>query len=180
MIFFIALGVLGLLFFLGSLLVGGDHDFGHHDGSVGDHDGGNGQSIISIFTISWFMVGFGGTGTLMRVNDFGMPVSTISALLVGACCLALAFCLMSMLHKQQADSTITLSKLMGTHGVVIMGIPPNGCGKIQCNVAGGTQEYIARSLKNKNLPENTQVKITGEAGGVCIVDITETQGKEKK
>src|SRR3989344_5901786 len=105
---FIVAGVLGLMFFIVSLVLG-DHDIGGHDHDFGgDHDGG--ASVFSVFNISWFLIGFGGMGALFRANNAGMPASTVAAVLTGATCLAIAFLVMRGMASQQGDSTVAASR----------------------------------------------------------------------
>src|SRR3989338_6408628 len=129
---FIIAGVFGLMFFIASLTFG-DHDIGGHDHDFGgDHDGHGGPGVFSVFNISWFLIGFGGMGALFRANNAGMPASTISAVLTGVTCLAIAFLVMRAMAGQQGDSTVTASRIMNANGTVVLAIPANGVGKIQC------------------------------------------------
>jgi len=74
---FIVTGLFGLLFFIASLLFG-DHDVSHDVHDVdGDHDHG-GPSVISVFNVAWFLIGFGGAGALLKASGAGMPASTVS------------------------------------------------------------------------------------------------------
>lgn len=176
MVLFIITGGVGLLFFVTSLLFD-DHDVHGHDHDVGDdvgsHDGDHesaGPSVLSVFTVSWFLIGFGGAGAFARAYGISMPASTFSGILTGAGCWALAFAVMSLLYKQQADSTVTPRRLLDATGVVIMLVPAQGVGKIQCSVAGGLHDFLARSAKDEELPEGTLVRITGDVGGVYFVE----------
>ena len=165
---FLVTGILGFLFFVGSLIFG-DHDVGHDHDFSGDHDHG-GPSVFSVFNIAWFLIGFGGVGAIVRANNAGMPVSTGSGLLAGIICWGIAFSVMYMLMKQQGDSTVTVSRIMNTVGTVVLPIPANGIGKVQCSVAGSSQEFLARSTKAVPLPEGSRVKIVGDSGGVYLVE----------
>lgn len=170
--FFIVLGVLGFCFFAASLLFG-DHDVGGHDHDFShDHDAsdGHGASVFSVFTISWFMIGFGGAGAIARLNGSTLPLSNFFGLLTGALCWGFAFGVMFLLYKQQADSTVTTAKLSKAIATVSLAIPPDGIGKIQCHVAGGISEYIARSTHGQSLSEGTTVKVVTDSGGVYLVE----------
>ncbi|KKQ78138.1 MAG: hypothetical protein A3A96_00395 [Candidatus Zambryskibacteria bacterium RIFCSPLOWO2_01_FULL_39_39] len=165
---FLVTGIFGLLFFVGSLLLG-DHDVGHDHDFDGDHDH-EGPNIFSVFNVAWFLIGFGGMGAIMRANSISMPGSTISGLLTGVVCWGFAFFVMHMLKKQQGDSTVTTARLMQATGVVVLQIPVNGIGKIQCSVAGGSQEFLARYAGVTSLPEGSRVRIVGDNGGVYTVE----------
>lgn len=166
---FILAGVLGLMFFIVSLAFG-DHDIGGHDHDFGGDYDGHGPGVFSVFNISWFLIGFGGMGAILRANGAGIPASTISGVLTGAFCLGIAFLAMRAMAGQQGDSTVTASRIMNVTGTVVLSIPANGVGKIQCSVAGSTQEFLARSVKAVALPEGSQVKILNDVGGIYMVE----------
>jgi membrane-bound ClpP family serine protease len=169
---FIVLGLLGVCFFIASLLFG-DHDVGGHDHDFShNHDtsSGHGTSVFSVFTISWFMIGFGGVGAIARLNSLSLPLSNFFGILAGSLGWCLAFGTMHLLYKQQADSTVTVTKLGNTTATVSLAIPTDGTGKIQCHVAGGINEYIARSAFGQSLREGTLVKVVSDSGGVYLVE----------
>ena len=165
---FIVAGLIGFLFFVGSLIFG-DHDVGHDHDFDGSHEH-SGPSILSVFNVSWFLIGFGGVGAMVRANDAGMPASTMSGLATGIVCWGIAFSVMHLLSKQQGDSTVTAARIMNATGTVVLSIPENGMGKIQCSVAGSLQEFLARSTNNTSFPAGSRVKIVGDAGGVYLVE----------
>jgi hypothetical protein len=172
--FFIVLGLLGFCFFVASLIFG-DHDVGGHDHDFGhDHDGGDGHghgaSVFSVFTIAWFMIGFGGAGSIARLNNLSLPMSNFLGIAAGALCWGFAFCVMHLMYKQQADSTVTTKKLSDVTATVSLAIPAGGMGKIICSVAGGLNEYIARSINGQELPAGTAVKVSADSGGVYLVE----------
>lgn len=177
MALFIVLGLLGLLFFAVSLVFG-DHDVGGHDHDFGHgHDGGDshGGSVFSVFNISWFMIGFGGAGTIATVNGISFPKSCATGVIFGAVCLFLAFLFMKAMHKQQANSTLTTEKLVTICATVSLSIPAGGIGKIQCNTGDGFNEFVARSENGQSLPAGTPVRIVSQAGGICTVKVIETR-----
>lgn len=171
---FIVSGLLGLLFFVGALLFG-DHDVGHDHDFDGDHDHG-GPSVFSVFNVSWFLIGFGGTGAVARAYGMGMPISTGAGLGTGVFCWGIAFSVMYLLSKQQGDSTVTAVRIINATGTVIMSIPATGVGKVQCSVAGSSQEFLARSASSAPLSSGSQVRIVGDAGGVYLVEALTPQG----
>jgi hypothetical protein len=165
---FIVTGLFGLLFFVGALLFG-DHDVGHDHDFDGSHDH-SGPSVFSVFNVSWFLIGFGGVGAIIRANGVGMPGSTMSGLATGILCWGIAFYVMHLLIKQQGDSTVTAVRIMNATGTVVLPIPANGMGKVQCSVAGSLQEFLARSAKSVPLSEGSRVRIVGDVGGVYLVE----------
>jgi|SRR3989344_2956384 len=172
MTLFIVIGLLGVCFFVASLLFG-DHDVGGHDHDFGhDHDASDshGASIFSVFTIAWFMIGFGGAGAIARLNELSLPISNVFGILAGAVCWGLAFSVMHILYKQQGDSTVTLKKLSNITATVSIAIPASGIGKISCSVAGGLDEFMARSMNGQELPVGTAVMVTADSGGIYLVE----------
>ena len=165
---FIVTGLFGVLFFVGALIFG-DHDVGHDHDFDGSHDH-SGPSVFSVFNVSWFLIGFGGVGAIVRANDVGMPTSTGSGLMTGIICWGFAFYVMHLMSKQQGDSTVTVARIMNATGTVVMSIPAEGVGKIQCTVAGSLQEFLARSAKSTSLSTGSRVRIVGDAGGVYLVE----------
>lgn len=164
---FLAAGIFGVMFFIAALIFG-DHDVGH-----GHVDGGHdhsGASVFSLFNVSWFLIGFGGAGAVMRANDSSIPLSTFVGLLTGIVFWGLAFSVMHLMTKQQGDSTVTTARIMKTTGTIILSVPQNGIGKMQCSVAGGTQEFLVRSVTGAPISVGSHVRITGDAGGVYLVE----------
>ena len=166
MIVFICLGLAGLVMFIfATMLVGHDHsDLGH---DLDDPDAAHytGPSFFSVFAFSFFLTGFGGAGAILKAQGSGTVTSSLVALLVGCCLWLGAFGFMSVLHRQQADSTVTSEKLIGTLGVVTIPISLNHVGKIQC--AGCSEELIVRCDEEVGVGE--RVRILENSGGVYIV-----------
>ena len=167
MIVFICLGIVGLMMFLFASMFGGHdhsdmgHDFGDHDVA---HD--TGPSFFSAFSLAFFLTGFGGAGTLMKASGWATIPSSLIALLAGSALWALAFLFMSMLHRQQADSTVTSAKLVGAVGVVTIPISVEShLGKIQC--AACSEELIVRC--DEEVGAGARVRIVESAGGIYLV-----------
>lgn len=166
MIVFICLGIVGLVLFIFATMLGGHdhsdmgHDFGDHDAA---HD--TGPSFFSAFAFAFFLTGFGGAGTMLKAMGWATFPSTLVALLAGCCLWAGAFAFMSVLHRQQADSTVTTAKLVGAVGVVTIPISLNGVGKIQCGAC--TEELIVRC--DEEVPAGERVRIVENSGGVYLV-----------
>lgn len=166
MIVFICLGIVGLTMFLFATMFGGHdhsdmgHDFGDHDSA---HD--TGPSFFSVFSLAFFLTGFGGTGTLLKASGWSTVPTSFVALLAGSSLWLLAFGFMSMLHRQQADSTVTSAKLVGHVGVVTIPISENHLGKIQC--AACSEELIVRC--DQEVGAGARVRIVESAGGIYLV-----------
>ena len=72
---------------------------------------------------------------------------------------------MSMLHRQQADSTVTSAKLIGAIGVVTIPVSKDHLGKIQC--AACTEELIVRC--DEEVGAGERVRILEGTGGIYFV-----------
>ncbi|MBZ5625340.1 MAG: hypothetical protein LAQ69_42565 [Acidobacteriia bacterium] len=166
MIVFICLGIVGLTMFVFAALLGGHdhsdmgHDFSDHDAA---HD--TGPSFFSAFSLAFFLTGFGGVGTLLKASGWSTFPSSLLALLAGCSLWALAFGFMSMLHRQQADSTVTSAKLIGAIGVVTIPVSKDHLGKIQC--AACTEELIVRC--DEEVGAGERVRILEGTGGIYFV-----------
>ena len=166
MIVFICLGLVGLVLFIFATMLGGHdhsdmgHDFGDHDAA---HD--TGPSFFSAFSIAFFLTGFGGVGTLLKASGWSTIPASLVALGAGCCLWAGAFAFMSVLHRQQADSTVTAARLIGAIGVVTVPIVSNGVGKIQC--AACSEELIVRC--DEEVAAGERVRIVEDSGGTYLV-----------
>ncbi|HLK68017.1 MAG TPA: NfeD family protein [Bryobacteraceae bacterium] len=167
MIVFICLGVAGLAMFLFASMAGG-HDQGDVADDFGGHDLGHdsGPSFFSTFSLAFFLTGFGGAGTLTMASGWQLlPASTV-ALLGGLGLWVIAFAFMSMLHRQQADSTLISAQLLGAVGVVTVPISAEThLGKIQCGSC--PEELIVRC--DDKIDAGSRVVITERAGGIYLV-----------
>jgi membrane protein implicated in regulation of membrane protease activity len=167
MIVFICLGIAGLAMFLFASMFGGhDHsDMGH---DLGGHDGAHdtGPGFFSAFSLAFFLTGFGGVGTLTIASGWQMLPSSLAALLGGGALWGIAFAFMSMLHRQQGDSTVTMAKVVGSVGVVTVPISAEShLGKVQC--ASSPEELIVRC--DQQVAAGARVVIVERAGGIYLV-----------
>jgi membrane protein implicated in regulation of membrane protease activity len=137
------------------------HDFGGHDVA---HD--TGPSFLSAFSLAFFLTGFGGAGALAMASGWQAIPSTLTAVVSGSCLWLLAFAFMNMLHRQQADSTVTSEKLVGSIGVVTVAVSPEShLGKIRC--ANCSEELIVRC--DQEIDAGERVVIVESAGGIYLV-----------
>jgi hypothetical protein len=162
----------GLLGF--SLLGGGDHDAGHGDASgldaghdfdhgghdVGsDHDAGTGHEIqqgwagelvLGLFrprNLTFFLAGFGITGTLLTLLTATSTLGTlIPSLGMGlAAMLATHVTFMWLTRSDSAMDAVSDSDLEGCVGRVMLPLSPGERGRIACRV-GDHMTYITATL----------------------------------
>lgn len=126
MLLFITLGLLGFAYIVFTSILGDDSDT---DGDIGDFDhdisgsddGEEGSHILSIFSprvIASFLMGFGGAGALSSYYGLGFMVSSIIGIIAGILIGALIIWIMKILNKQQSNSLVKTSNLIGVLGVV--------------------------------------------------------------
>lgn len=170
MLLFMCIGAVGFVFLVFTLMFGGEHghdvghDIGHdvgHDGHEGD--GGAGPSVFSPLAIAFFLTGFGGAGMVATVYGLGIGWSTLIAVVAGASLYGICFLILSLLYKQQSDSTVTPSGMVNKKGIVTLAVDKDGVGK--ASFTGVSEELVVREVDGVALPTKTQVVFVGSAGG---------------
>lgn len=176
MTIFLAIGGLGFLFLLLSLVVGdvfdmlgiqfdltldASHDFGLFDSRV----------------ISIFLTAFGGFGAIGASLGYGAAVSSIFGILGGFAFGALVFYIGRFLYRQQASSSVTEEDLLGRTAQVVVGIPAgNQVGQIACRVGEERVEKIARTRDGAAIRAGQTVYIEEITGDGVIVSVEGKRG----
>jgi hypothetical protein len=162
---FLAVGAIGLLVLLFSLLFGEILDEMHLEADL-DHDG---PGFFSTRVISVFITAFGGFGAISA--NYGMSplassaVGFMSGILLGG----LIYLYARFLYSQQASSNIDLADLIGRTAQVTVGIPAGGLGQVRCLIGETMVEKTARSKDGIAIASNSQVMIEGLASESLIV-----------
>lgn len=168
---FLAIGAVGFLFLVISLLFG--ELFDHADFS-GDHDvggdlGHGGPGFFSTRVISVFVMAFGGFGAIGV--QYGL--STLGASLVGAgsglVFGSIIYGFARFLYSQQASSEVKTADLVGQAARVIIAIPAGGLGQVRCQIGEALVDKIARTQDGQAIPENVGVKIEEVLGETVVV-----------
>ncbi|MFQ1004127.1 NfeD family protein [Modestobacter sp. SSW1-42] len=150
---FLAVGGLGLLVLVVSLLAGELGDLGHADA----------DGPFSVPAIAAFLggIGFGGAAASALLPELPGPATVLLALVAGlvvALPLAAgAVRLSAALRDMPTEPTLTAARLLGAQGVVISRVPPGGFGEVRLAVAGQQLKYHARS--DVPLPAGTPVYV---------------------
>jgi len=151
---FIAIGSIGLLFLLISLVVGdlfdsldldfdADHDFDFdHDLDASD---GGGVSFFNSRVISVFLTAFGGIGAVALQFGYGGLISGLFGVVSGFVLGAIVFAFGYFLHTQQASSSVTDRDLVGRTAKVVVKIQKGTVGQISCRIGDESVEKLARS-----------------------------------
>ncbi len=198
---FIACFLFGLVFLLGTALLGnlghgGGHVIGHtHVGShIGGHaahlhvasragrigrGGHSGQSIfsyISPLSIALFLIGFGFFGYVFHTATLLAGPLIFSFSIIGGLLIA-AFLLIAMnrIFKDSEGSTVQdVSDRTGLLGTVSITIPEKGLGEILYVSPGGLRKSIpARSTDGGRIERDQEVVVVNYQNGVADVDTWE-------
>jgi hypothetical protein len=165
---FLAIGAVGVLVLLISLLVGELGELG-----LGDADG-----PFSVPAIAALLggIGFGGAAAVSLLPE-GLP-DAVAALLALAAGLVVAVPLAwgavrlsRALTDMPTQETLTRSHLVGAQGVVLSAVPAGGFGEVRLALAGQHLKFSARS--DAALPTGTPVYVV-EALSDTAVEVVST------
>ena len=161
--------VIGTLFFTVRLLlmfVGGDADVDadiDFDADIDTGDSDHAFSVLSIQSITAFMMGFGwgGLGGL-RGAGWNEPTSLMFGLLAGVGMVWLLAKLLGFTRRLQSSGNILINDALGVEGTVYVGVPGSraGRGKVRL-VIGERQRYLNAVTDEEPLGANTAVRVTG-------------------
>lgn len=101
---FLAIGTVGFVFLLFSLLVGELFEQGAEP--IGHELDPGGPSFLSPRTFAVFVTAFGGTGAITVQIGFGIVASCIIGILSGGFFATIVFLFVGFLHSQQASSDV--------------------------------------------------------------------------
>ena len=171
---FIAICAAGLVFVIFSLLFGGDDGDVGADGDAADgHDGSDGHDhgpgVLSLRGISLLAIGFGATGFLV-FNYTGKPlVASVAGLASGWVFAFLCMLMLRAFMRQESNSLLNSSAVVGSIGVVTTSILENGFGEVMLTVEGRQLSRVARAEGGEYVPLGTQVSVLTSAGGTIVV-----------
>jgi hypothetical protein len=166
----------GLLFTLGSLLLGlADVQLGHDaDVGHGGHDsGGNGHfhGLFNVSSLLAFITWFGGVGYIAR-NGLGLWawLAVLLGLLGGlAGAAVIAWFMITVLRKNSQEMDPKDWEQVGVIGRVSSSISESGYGEIVYEQNGIRQVASARGEGARAIPRNTEIVILRVEKGVAIV-----------
>ena len=168
LVIFLAIGGIGFLFLVISLIVGDLLDAFDFDFDA-DFDGGMEIGILDSRVISVFLTAFGFVGA--AALKFGLSVLMSSALGIGSGVLfgALIFGFGYLLHTQQASSSVSERDLIGRTAKVVVAIKPGTVGQISCRIGEERVEKLARTRDGEEIKEGETVFIEEAAENSFIV-----------
>jgi membrane protein implicated in regulation of membrane protease activity len=163
---FLAIGVVGFLFLIVSLVFGEIFD---HFGDGFDHFDHGGPGFFSGRVMAVFVTAFGGFGA--AATHYGLspvPASGVgfgSGLVFGGAIYLFA----RFLFSQQATSEVRSSDLVGQSARVVVTIPAGGIGQVRCRIGEELVDKIARTRDGESIAENTPVLVDEVLGETVIV-----------
>jgi hypothetical protein len=162
---FLAIGVLGLIILVLSLVVGEIGELG-----LGDADADGPFSVPAIAALLGG-IGFGGAAAGALLPD-GLPdaVAVLLALAAGlAVAVPLAWGAVRLtraLRDMPTQETLTRQHLLGAQGVVISPVPSQGLGEVRLALAGQHLKFAARSAQP--LTTGTPVYVVDTVSETCV------------
>jgi hypothetical protein len=165
---FLAIGGIGFLFLLASLVVGDVFEaLGFDFGLDASHDFG----VFDSRVISVFLTAFGGFGAIGVTLGYGAAASSLFGLLGGLVFGALVFLCGYALYRQQSSSSVSAEALIGRTAQVIVGIRPDQLGQISCRVGDERIEKLARTIDGTEIKTGSVVRIESIAADSVIVSL---------
>lgn len=164
---FLAIGGIGFLFLLISLIVGDLFDMvGFHIDSNLD---GNDFGLLDSRVVSVFLTAFGGFGAIGSIYGFDAFFSSIIGLVGGFVLGAIVYYFGKLLFSQQSTSNISNDDLIGRSGQVTVAILPNQLGQVTFVIGEERFEKLARSIDNSAIEIGSTVKVDSFAGDSILV-----------
>ncbi|CAN5770236.1 hypothetical protein BH24ACI1_BH24ACI1_04590 [soil metagenome] len=166
MTIFLAIGAIGFLFLLISLLVGDVFDALGFDFNLdASHDFG----IFDSRVIAVFLTAFGGFGVIGTTLGYGAAASSAFGVLGGAIFGAIVFYFGKLLYNQQSSSSVSEKDLIGRSAQVVVGIKSDALGQISCRVGEERVEKLARTASGEEIKAGQLVRIESIGSDSVIV-----------
>lgn len=149
------------------MLFGFDHDT---DGGLGGgdlDDAGHGDvSILSVRTITAFLVGLGWMGAILRDLGWSLIIVLPVALVVGVILMMCVFWFMRFLHSMRESGNMDYAYAIGETGSVYLPIAPNKekPGKIEVLVQGRLTVVDAFTMAEKRIENRVKVRVLDVIG----------------
>lgn len=171
---FLAIGGIGFLFLLISLLIGDLFDLiGFEiDSNLDGHDFG----LLDSRVVSVFLTAFGGFGAIGALWGNGALISSGFGILGGVVFGAIVYYFGKFLHNQQVTSSISNEDLIGRTAQVTVAIMPNQLGQVTFTIGEERIEKLARSADNSQIEAGTKVRIYAFAGDSVLVRADKGEG----
>ena len=130
-----------------------------------DHGGGD-ISVLSVRSITAFLVGLGWMGAILRDLGWSLLIVVPLALVVGFILMMLVFWFMKFLHSLRESGNLDYAYAIGETGTVYLPIPPHKekAGKIQVVVQGRLTVVDAFTRADERIENRTKVRVLDVIG----------------
>jgi membrane protein implicated in regulation of membrane protease activity len=172
MLIFVGVTVAGFILLVGGSIFGHDHDVDHDHGGHIDHDAGNAEPAVSMFSvkvIGSFIMGFGAGGAIAAYYGIGSLPASFIGLAVGFLMGLLMYWVMRLIYGQQATSVVNTSTAVGEIGTVTVPIGRNGTGEVALTLHGQHRSFLATSADTNAIPKGRQVTVVHTTGSQLVV-----------
>ena len=126
----------------------------------GDH-GDGGLSVLSIRTVTAFMVGFGWIGATCVSYGIGLLISLSVAIGVGLVLMVMVFGIMRFFYNMQEEGTLNYRNAIGEIATVYLPIPGNGTapGQVEVMIQGRLQVVQAFTSRPDRIENRASVLV---------------------
>lgn len=173
MTIFLAIGGIGFLFLLISLIVG---DVFEAVGFDFDLDASHDFGLFDSRVIAVFLTALGGFGAIAVSSGYGALGSLLSGLIGGVLFGAVVFHFGKFLYGQQSTSSVSTADLIGRQAQVTVAIKAGQLGQISCRVGEEAVEKLARTATGEEIKAGALVRIDSIGSDSVIVSIDNGEG----
>ncbi|MFA5878265.1 MAG: hypothetical protein WC845_02775 [Candidatus Staskawiczbacteria bacterium] len=174
MLVFFTVALIAFLYVVLGFILGHAHDVGHdilsHDA---DHEGADGHmiSIFSTRVIATFMMAFGAAGGVFKFYNFNYPLSCLGGIGAGIVVSIPIYFLLNFIAKQQSNSLVLTSSLVGLSGVTETAMEGNIMGEVAVFALGRRNIYQAVSRLGKPIAKGSAVRVVRTMGSDLVVEV---------
>lgn len=142
--------------------VDGDLDMDGIDGDV---------SVLSVRSITAFMVGLGWMGAILRDLGWSLFIVLPLALIVGVILMMCVFWFMRFLHSLREQGNIDYAYAIGETGTVYLPVPPNRekAGKVEVLIQGRIKVVDAWQKGDTRLENRSKVRVLDVIGDDALL-----------
>lgn len=133
----------------------------------------SGLGMLSVKTITAFLVGFGWTGAVLTGYGWPILLAILGAVAVGAVFMVLVFFLMRSIYRLSESGTVDEKNAEGRAGTAYIPVPAKrgGTGQVQVVVQGRLREIPCVTDDERGIPTGTPVRVTKVLeGGTALVE----------
>lgn len=169
---------------------GDDLDFDVEVDSEGDFDGDYDLGVEEGFHITFgifsvrnliaFFTFFGWTGIVLSEKALNSILVIFISVIVGFLAMLISFSLFYFMQKMTNDGSISHRSAIGRTGTVYIPVPKkkSGIGKIIVKIQGGSNELVAMTDEEEDIPTNTLIKVVGMVDNRILIVKTAKKKKE--